>query len=212
MKELTLEIINYTCTATISIISISSGILMSKSAMKAPQVIGTSKILLEEVFSFGLEHIENKLYKPLTLSIQKDLRDFQKHSRKYHIYFDREFVQLLNEICTAKSSDDATLQKNHQADYNNFSYYYFKALKTSRKNLGLTRYSYDFRIKNDLYTNPKTRKTLEITDKILLGLFLLCAFIFILSFAMFPSYSVVFFSLTFLMFYILLLFHHFMSY
>ncbi len=204
LKEFNPEFIN----SVISIISIViTGflglftIIINKKALKLPQVINISKLLVEEVFSFGLLHIESNLYLPLTFSIQKDLIHFRKHIEKHLIYLDREFVRVLNNICDANYSAETEFANNLQADYQKFSILYFQALNTSRKNLGLTKYRYDFRMNNDLYYNPKISKILKKIDRILKLLLVTSILLFIISILFFPNFTTGILTLTFLLIY-----------
>ena len=206
LKEFKPETFTSIFTVIFTGISVLSTILINRKSLKLPQVIDTSKLLIEEVFSFGLLHLETNLYLPLTFSIQKDLINFRKHSKKYLIYFDREFVRVLNNICDANYSNEAEFANNFQADYEKFSKLYLQTLNASRKNLGLTKYKYDFRIKNSLYFNPKTSKRLEKIDTALYISFMGSLLVFAISITLFPRFTHDLFTLMFLLGYILFLF------
>jgi hypothetical protein len=207
MINIKLETLTYVLTILIPGISVAFATIIKIKSLKLPQIVETSRLLTENVFAWGIVNIEPNLYHDLNPQIQKNLKTFKHKYSKYFIYFDRDLLHSLDKICNANIQKDKKVPKSLQIEYKNFSFYYLQAVKISRRNLGLSKYKYNYRIKNNLYQHPKTSFILGIVDTALISLTLLSLGLFIFSLNFFPALSPYTALVAFLIFYLLALFH-----
>lgn len=209
MKNLSIDNIKTIITIISTIASVFFGYFTIKTQIKSqklPQVIQISKLLIENTFSWGINNIEPYLYKKFNYEIQEKLREFKNKNEEYLVYFDRNFVRILLELCNLELEQNTRISSTINKDFKNFSFYYLLALRTSQKNLGLKPYSYDFRMRNNLYQNIKTGKALLIIDKILSLSTISLAILFVVSLISFISLSYFIFSLLLIFLYCYLIF------
>lgn len=209
MKNLSIDNIKTIITIISTIASVFFGYFTIKTQIKSqklPQVIQISKLLIENTFSWGINNIEPYLYKKFNYEIQEKLREFKNKNEEYLVYFDRNFVRILLELCNLELEQNTRISSTINKDFKNFSFYYLLALRTSQKNLGLKPYSYDFRMRNNLYQNIKTGKALLIIDKILSLSTISLATLFVVSLISFISLSYFIFSLLLIFLYCYLIF------
>ncbi|XHB95940.1 hypothetical protein AAFF39_05355 [Lactococcus garvieae] len=137
MKNLSLDTIKTIIAIVSTIASIILGYSKIKS-LKLPQVIQISKLLLENTFSWGIANIEPHLYHNFNYEIQIKLREFKSKNEEYLIYFDRNFVRLLNNLCDIEIEPNTKISPKTRQEFKIFSGYYLSSLKTAQKIWGLS--------------------------------------------------------------------------
>ncbi|AWN64906.1 hypothetical protein LL14B4_01350 [Lactococcus lactis subsp. lactis] len=139
---------------------------------KTPNRENIAKNLLENFFAPNSEELELVLYHKLDNEIKQKLIDLRNNYKKQLSYFSSDFTIDLRIITEQNDNKLKEVQNN----FDSFSMIYLKTLNETRTTLGLPKLSIQFRIRNELFKDPKTAKRLNSIQKYIV-LLLLISFI-----------------------------------